>query len=384
MSSNINDIDVISVNSILENNQNSTQEIDVIVARDDIKVYTDNLTTKIINFLKTAKSEIVIATYRFNNQNIIGLLTELALTGVKVRIMVNEQYLTECKDLFKKCGNTVENVSITHGNRNYLVHHNKYIVIDNKAAFIMTGNLDTHLGKSTDFIVYSKALDICKNLLFIFQYDWDNRSTNPIDSKYIFNKSGLYWSDGSVDRIDNKYKQYYVDDVVNDIYFKNHGSSLAAYIKLVEGSKKSIKIYMQLVNSFECLKYLCEAAQRGVKVEVIFQSLGNYKLDAFIKGLLARSGVSVIYNKNQVPYVHAKVIISDEKEVMIGSMNFSYASTNLNRELDIIIKGSEVKKLVSKFNKDFATIKAATVESKYKFHHPYNEVTENQILDSLD
>lgn len=377
---------MIIIDEFSVHNQNLDQEnkIESIISRDDVKVYTDNLTAKITNFLKTAKSEIVISTYRFNNLSIIGLVKELALMGIKVRIMVNEQYLKECNDLFKKCGKIAEHVEITHGNRNYLVHHNKYIVIDNKAAFIMTGNLDTHLGKSTDFIVYLKASDICKNLLHIFQYDWDNRSAIPIDSKYIFNKSGLYWSDGSVDRVDNKYKQYYVDDIVNDTYFKNHGSSLAAYIKLVEGAKKSIKIYMQLVNSFECIKYLCEAAQRGVKVEAIFQSLGNHKLDAFIKGLLERHGVSVVYNKKQVPYVHAKVIIADEKEVMLGSMNFSYASTNLNRELDIIINGSEVKKLVNKFNKDFSTIKSSTVASKYKFHHPYVEEAENQILDDSD
>lgn len=285
--------------------------------------------------------------------------------------------LQKCKDVFR---GVKKNVEITYGNRNFLVHHNKYIIVDKSAAFVMTANLDDHLNKSTDFIVCSKSKDICENILAIFDYDWNNRLAEAIDQKYIFNKSGLYWSNGSVDKIDMLYKQYYVNDLENDRHFVNNGSSLAAYKNIVENAKESINIYMQLVNSFDCLKILCDAAERGVKIRVIFQSLGNHRLDTFIQSMLYRAGIEVMYNYEQLPYVHAKVIIVDEKLAIIGSMNFSYPSTNLNRELVIGIHGEKVKILLDKFNTDFKQLKLHTDQARYSFHHPYTQVSVNQTL----
>lgn len=335
-----------------------------------------------MNFIKTAKSEIFISIYRFNNKQVTQLIKDIAANGIKVRIMVADKHFKECADIFTQSGKPIQNIEVTYGNRNILVHHNKYILIDKTKAFIMTGNLDNHLGKSTDFVIHTTANDICQNIFSIFKYDWENRTPKPINKKYIFNKSGLYWSDGSTDKKYHIYKKYYSDNVVNDMYFTNHGSSLEAYKEIVEKAKTSIKIYMQLINSFECLEYLCNAADRGVKVEIICQSLGNFRLDAFMKGLLNRHGITIIYNQNHLPYVHAKAIIVDEKIAMLGSMNFSYASTHLNRELDIIITGKELEKLISKFNRDFKSLKSSIVNTTYSFHHPYtDEHSSNQKLD---
>lgn len=370
----------LDINNTSENNVNLNKNI--IFARNDINLDIDiqNLENRIVDFLKTSKSEIAISIYRLNNKRISNTLKDLAKKGIKIRIIVSDKYLQECENIFSKSGKKISNIEVTHGNRNFLVHHNKFIVVDKTHVFIMTGNLDTHLGKSTDFIVHTKSNEICDNILNIFQYDWTNRSPKPIDRNLIFNNVGLYWSDGSVDKVENIYKQYYLDDLVNDEYFNNHGSSFEAYKYLVNNASKSIKIYMQLVNSFECLQYLCDAADKGVKIEAIFQSLGNYRLDAFIKGLLNRHGISVIFNKDHLPYVHAKVIIVDDKIAMLGSMNFSYASTHLNRELDIIIQGKEINKLIKKFDQDFKSLKSSIRNDKFKFHHPYIESINNQIL----
>lgn len=52
---------------------------------------------KIINFLKSANSEIVISTYQFNNKQVADVVKKMASKGVKVKIMVCEKIFKNVK-----------------------------------------------------------------------------------------------------------------------------------------------------------------------------------------------------------------------------------------------------------------------------------------------
>lgn len=148
------------ITNISENNVSLNQNI--IFARNDIDLDIDikNLENKIVDFLKTAKSEILISIYRLNNKRISNTIKDLATKGIKIRIMVADKYLQECENIFSKSGEKISNIEVTHGNRNFLVHHNKFIVIDKTHIFIMTGNLDEHLGLSLIHIFTAPTLSI--------------------------------------------------------------------------------------------------------------------------------------------------------------------------------------------------------------------------------
>lgn len=107
------------ITNISENNVSLNQNI--IFARNDIDLDIDikNLENKIVDFLKTAKSEILISIYRLNNKRISNTIKDLATKGIKIRIMVADKYLQECENIFSKSGEKISNIEVTHGNRNF-------------------------------------------------------------------------------------------------------------------------------------------------------------------------------------------------------------------------------------------------------------------------
>jgi phosphatidylserine/phosphatidylglycerophosphate/cardiolipin synthase-like enzyme len=78
----------------------------------------------------------------------------------------------------------------------------------------------------------------------------------------------------------------------------------------------------------------------------------NWK-DAF-RGL-SDAGVQVrTYPADAPLYIHAKVIIADNKEAFVGSENFSSTSLDQNRELGIIVSDpAVVSQLSATFAKDW-------------------------------
>jgi cardiolipin synthase len=90
------------------------------------------------------------------------------------------------------------------------------------------------------------------------------------------------------------------------------------------------------------------AAQRGVSVRVDMTYSTSWK--SALNELKA-AGVEVrTYASTAKFYIHAKVIVADNKEAFVGSQNFSQQSLNSNRELGVLVARPDI---ISQFESTF-------------------------------
>ena len=96
------------------------------------------------------------------------------------------------------------------------------------------------------------------------------------------------------------------------------------------------------------LAHLARAAKRGIKIIVILENTGghDYKLDAEnqqTKQLLEEKGVKVHFDS---PYqtTHTKLIVIDERLVLLGSHNLTQAALKYNNEISILLDRPDLAK----------------------------------------
>jgi phosphatidylserine/phosphatidylglycerophosphate/cardiolipin synthase-like enzyme len=86
------------------------------------------------------------------------------------------------------------------------------------------------------------------------------------------------------------------------------------------------------------------AARRGVKVRVLLniESMGHAitKINSHTEQFLRLAGVEVKFGNIGVA-THAKMLIIDQKQLVLGSHNISKGSFSKNQEASIIVEGGE-------------------------------------------
>ncbi len=86
---------------------------------------------KIINYINSAKKEILLAAYNLNSKNIIDSLINVYRKGVNIKILLDGKNIKKKKNILKKM--FYYNIPIKL-NFNYNIMHNKFLVIDNNSV----------------------------------------------------------------------------------------------------------------------------------------------------------------------------------------------------------------------------------------------------------
>ena len=111
---------------------------------------------------------------------------------------------------------------------------------------------------------------------------------------------------------------------------------------ILKNSKKSIhmivfeiKYYPTYQDSLEniLVRDLIEAKKRGVDVKILVD--GSFKENSALD-YLKKNGIDIRYDAENVT-THAKIIIVDNKIVIIGSTNWSYYSLEKNYEANVVL-----------------------------------------------
>lgn len=272
----------------------------------------------IVKKIDLAKNKVYIETYIFTEKRIKEAIKRANKRWVDVKIILE-------KNPYK--ANNINNnfydelnkkwIDIVWSNqKNYLLNHSKFIIIDD-LSIILTWNISySTFSKNRDFLVFTKDKEINKNLseLFINDYNW----------------------------------------VKKDVYHENlvlsPNYSREKIYKLLESWEKSIKIYIQYFNDNDIVDKLINLKnEKKLKIEAVIRKESENDINT-VK--LIKNWIDIkILTKNSM---HSKAILVDEKFLFIWSVNFSEASFDKNRELWIIIKNTNViKKFLEQFNKDF-------------------------------
>ncbi len=270
-----------------------------------------------LNLINGAKTSLKIEVYVMTSQDVFDAIDKAIERGVNVQVILTPHpYNMQAQADYAYNRLKSEGANVKWAPSRFSYDHAKFLIADNSKAILGTSNL-TYSGISQNFEVNVLTTDssIVKALNDVFEADWNDVPAGAIP------REELILSPNSASDFD----------------------------WLINSAKHSIKMCEEEVPEGEIFDALKSAAQRGVKVQLIEPySSAKYVSGMYTLSQLEKYGVEVKTSKS--PFIHAKMIVVDDKYLFIGSENVSYTSLYKNREVGIFLSNEN---LISKANKRF-------------------------------
>jgi len=287
--------------------------------------------------IESSKEYIYLEMYIFTNDMIqydfLVLLKEKAAQGVRVRIILdsfgsralNNGVITELRE----SGAEVFFL-------NYFFHrmHRKILVVDGKRAFIGGVNLSQRFRFWDDLVVEVKGKRLLRRIVCSFSRVYTECGGTDKDILSQNKKLALYKTRTWLIEHFPRGKKYNL----KKIYKERLGNAKETIVLITP--------YFMPKRWF--IKTVRRAVLRGVRVEILVPKVTNHffadRVGYFFMFKLSRMGVHFYL----LPKMnHAKAMIIDSKEGMVGSNNLDFLSFEFNSEVGIFFtEPNEVVKLV--------------------------------------
>jgi phosphatidylserine/phosphatidylglycerophosphate/cardiolipin synthase-like enzyme len=289
----------------------------------------------VLAFISSAQSLLLIKQFTFTEPSLVGAVIDRHNAGVDVRVMLNAQRSggdranDETYEQFRHAG-----VDVQWSNPKFYVTHEKSIVVDGKVAMVATYNLMIkYFTLTRDYGIITRDPLHVQQIIDVFDADWDHRDFTPAED------GGLLWSNSN-----SRYQMARFIDRATTTLHVQHPKFVDAVI----------------------LDHIAAAAGRGVKVHVLSGGRHGISewdvLDTFASlRTLRRFGVKVHKQRNL--RLHAKLIVVDGREALVGSMNIDRSAFDLRRELGLTTDDPDVVgRLLRVFESDW--------ESSHQYEPP--------------
>lgn len=262
----------------------------------------------LLNEIKNAKEEILVEVYLLSDKDIIQALIDSKKRGVDVSLIL-EEHPFGGGSLNNKSKKMLEdnNIDVKWSSSKFALTHEKAIIIDKKEVFILNQNLTTSS--------------------FVKNREYDVLDTNPNDVLQARNVFIADWEEKSI----SSNTDYLVLSPVN---------SRIKISSLLNSGAKSIEIEDEIIEDKQIVNLLKEKA-KNVSIKIIIPTFSQVESNKITVSELIKSGILV--KSISSPYIHAKLILIDDKTAYVGSINLSSQSMDENRELGIIL--SEAKSI---------------------------------------
>jgi phosphatidylserine/phosphatidylglycerophosphate/cardiolipin synthase-like enzyme len=272
--------------------------------------------TPLLNAIRDTHSNIDLVMYGFTDPIFATELTQAANNGKNVRILLE-------KSPYKNEHENERIISLLHSSSVFLHYpshhftltHQKTFLFDHKSALIMTFNL-THASfkNERNVALFITDPDMIQEIENVFNADWKHA---PIS---VHQKNVVWSPDNAREKI----------------------------IHLIKNARAFIQIYAQDISDYETIGALANAARSGINVNILTSSKKHPQRFNYLK----RAGVHIRWSTHYL--IHAKVIIIDKKQALIGSINLTQASFEKNRELSVITEDTSViSSLLQLFENDW-------------------------------
>lgn len=286
-----------------------------------------------IEKIKKAQKSIYIEMYIFVDDveapfNFINILKEKAQNGLEVVLVVDsfgslKLKRTTIKEL-KKSG-----VEVLFFSKWLRTTHRKILIVDEKISFLGGVNIKKNSIDWLDLQIKITGPALAKNILKSFAYTYKMSGGK---NKYILDKIRK----NSLKTIKAQLLEHWPNHKIFALQ--------AYYIEKITLAQKKIIFVTPYFTPPRWLIALLEGAiKRNVEVEIFIPShadikLANWVNRAYIKKL---SSLKInFYSQNKMN--HAKVLIVDNKETLIGSQNLDFLSFNRNIESGVFIKDEKL------------------------------------------
>lgn len=233
------------------------------------------------------------------------------------------------------------------------INHQKLLLVDGKRALIGGMNFATTVQANRDFMV-EVAGPFVREMETIFLNTWK--------LGFALSNEGIRQYDESValeDMQKLRSEGWHAGEAVATLtapYLKNTRDEL---IQRIDAAEKSIEIEQLLFNETEVLRAVSRAALRGVQIRILLDPAEHlYSLDwkggpnnkaiAFVQELQEKNpGIQIEarhYDIAPGQELHIKLIIIDQKEVGLGSTNFTSGAFQSNYETFSFVRSAGLAK----------------------------------------
>lgn len=265
----------------------------------------DNLLDKI----KLVEERLYIEVYILTESRIIDAIKKVNERGIDVKVILEKNPYMAPRLNDKAYNALLESwVDVIWSNpKSFSLNHSKLIILDDE-IILSTWNLS--------YSTFAKNLDI-------FLFIKDNKLLSVIEKIFLW------------DFALETHFNYYSNLVLSPDY------SRKKLEKLINSSKKSIKLYFPYIKDDLLENLIIEKAESWLFVSVLV-SKDFYEENPEKINFLKESWIKVEFlNKYKM---HSKAILLDDKYLFIWSINFSKYSLDKNREFGVLLKESEIIK----------------------------------------
>ncbi|MSU44856.1 phosphatidylserine/phosphatidylglycerophosphate/cardiolipin synthase family protein [Candidatus Nomurabacteria bacterium] len=279
-----------------------------------------------------AKKSIYLEMYIFQNDmekfDFFNLLKEKGKLGLQIKLIIDSFGSTS---LSNSAISELEKAGVEILSLSYLLHrmHRKVLVVDERIAFIGGVNIHQTARFWNDLMVSIKG-KLVKKVVASFRKSYINAGGKdpillPKRNEFTTAKDDIWIVDHS--------------PVRKKFHFKR------IYKKYLNNAKNSIILITPYFAPQRWLSgALHQAVLRGVNVEILIPQTTDHRfimdrVNHFYVYKLSKLGITFYMGEKMN---HAKVIIIDQKEAMVGSLNLDFVSFDYNSEVGIFFKDLEV------------------------------------------
>jgi len=272
--------------------------------------------------IDSARHSIDMSMYELDDPATERALVGRARAGVDVRVLLDTAYSGKSENSAAASVLAAGGVHVAWAPADQIFHA-KYVVVDDRTAYVGTGNLvSSDYATTRDFWVTDSIPRDVGAIVSTFTSDFDGNPGTGVSS------GGLVWSPGSTTRL----------------------------VALIASAHTSLLVENEEMDSATIEQALSAAAHRGVDVEIVLTEDPAWS-NALAE--LARAGDHVRVLTSAQTYIHAKVICVDcslqSGAAFIGSENFSTSSLSYNRELGVVTNSiAAIRAVRGAVSSDFA------------------------------
>jgi cardiolipin synthase len=258
---------------------------------------------QVLNQIQTASSSIDLIMYELADPEVEKALIERHQQGLSTRVLLNGGYYGQ-RTMNTKAFNELSHsgVPVRYTAGTFALTHQKTLITDKSTLLVMTFNLiPKYYATGRDFGIVTTDVADVSAAERTFDADWN---AQPIDPPW---GDSLVWSPGA----------------------KN------VLVGIIDSATSTLKVYNEEMQDPDIIRALIRASDRGVVVAIVMTDANQWHM-AFVE--LSAHNVSIFTYARKAPlYIHAKMILADDREAFVGSENFSTNSLDKNRELGMLI-----------------------------------------------
>lgn len=267
-------------------------------------------------------------------------------------------------------------ISFTH-----LINPVQIIIRDHRKMMVVDGETAAIGGMNINFISMGAGENTQRDSMYVF--------SSPSLSSLFIDEFARIWNEGSVDQIDPaSFKRKETEDGEHSAWLFNRNAyngevSISGLLaSLIASAEESIFLCPYLptadANMKECLK---NAVDRGVDVSLWCSqdSRGYAKAGSSwaIADLIDDTGVTfhdVTYGEDgeEKSMYHMKMMVIDDRYLVVGSVNYNYRSMTLSHEIGLVLDSPSAAKEAKRLAKESAgegilLDKESALEAKKKY-----------------